>query len=96
MPIVDTRQPNTFTSCYPEDTFLWVELELGFTHIGESFHEVGYVRGILLACYYDVIHIREYIPAGPLVLPSSFCKMWDLHCVAPPTFSCSSTCQMVL
>jgi hypothetical protein len=48
-------------SCYAKNTLLQIELELGFAHIGESFCEVRNIRSIFLACYYDVINVREYI-----------------------------------
>jgi hypothetical protein len=51
-----------FASCYPEDAFLWVEIEFGFMHICKSFHEIRDDRSFLLACYYNIINVREYIP----------------------------------
>jgi hypothetical protein len=52
-----------FVSCYTKDTPLHVEFEVGLTHVGKGHCQVGDVRLIFLACNYDVVDIRQYIPA---------------------------------
>jgi hypothetical protein len=53
-----------FASHYSEDTFLGVEFDVGLVHIIEGFHQVGDVQSFVLACDYDIIDVRVYVPAN--------------------------------
>jgi hypothetical protein len=57
MPLVEIRQPSTLPLVIPK-TFLRVELELGFMHIGESLCQVGDVRCFFLTCHHYIINVR--------------------------------------
>jgi hypothetical protein len=46
-----------FASCYSGNTLVWVPLELGFTHIGESFCQVRNIRCFLLGLHHYVINV---------------------------------------
>jgi hypothetical protein len=48
-------------SYYPRNALLWVEFEVGHTHVGEGIRQVRDVRLFFLACNYDVVNARLYI-----------------------------------
>jgi hypothetical protein len=53
-----------FASCHFENTLVWVQLKLGFAHIGKSFHQVRNIRCFLFACHSYAINVRELISAN--------------------------------
>jgi hypothetical protein len=56
-PGYDNQAAQYFASCYPENTLLRVEFEVGLEHIGKGFQQVRDVRLFLLAYNYDVVKI---------------------------------------
>jgi hypothetical protein len=53
-----------FTSCHSKNTLVWVQLELGFTHVGESFRQVRNVSCFLFTRHNYIIDVREHISAN--------------------------------
>jgi hypothetical protein len=97
MPLVDTKQPNTLPRVTLKTHFsglslTWLRAYWQKFPSGQKYTKL--FSCLLLRCHR---HKRIcFYRLGPLVPPLSFYKTWVLRFAAPPTFSCSNMCQMVL
>jgi hypothetical protein len=97
IPLVKTRQPITLPRVTLKTHFSGLSLSLALCILVNfpSDRRCVKLSSCLLVRYHQRKRVHSY-RLGPLMPPSSFYKMWDLHCAAPPAFSYSNMCRMVL
>jgi hypothetical protein len=63
MPLVDTKHPNTLPHVTPKAHFSGLSLSVASRILAKISVRLEMYEAFFLACYYNVINIREYVSA---------------------------------